>query len=122
MPTFYNKIDIESDTMTHTLETCDLIGVKPDGSSVNLGKTPLPARMKMREITVSYLEGSLEDEMSEASMGLLACEEFFTWWQAQQVAVKASALERVDAMMAGWRQDGDTVTYQDLLQLRNLLT
>lgn len=65
------------------IETCEAIGTRPDGTSEIIGAIPLPPEMKAREIVRSYFSGSIDDDMSEASLALGAMEELINWLKEQ---------------------------------------
>lgn len=58
-------------------EHVDLLGIRADGSAVNLGKVAMPARMKAREIVRNYIgePGNPDDDFddSEATQALRCC-------------------------------------------------
>ena len=60
-------------------ETVDLIGVRDDGTHVNLGKISMPPRMKAREIARSYFGPFEDDDASDAEMCFGALETFLDW-------------------------------------------
>jgi hypothetical protein len=76
-------------------ETCDLIGIKADGTRTELGKAPIPPMMKARDVVRSYFGGDVDDEMSDASMALQCCREVIDYMK--RAALKAAQpIERED--------------------------
>lgn len=64
------------------IETVDLVGIK-NGVETNLGKVPMPPKMKLKEIARSYFGGNPEDDSSDAALMVGAGMEFFDWLQKQ---------------------------------------
>ncbi|MDM0003928.1 hypothetical protein QTI51_03905 [Variovorax sp. J22G73] len=56
-------------------DTCTLMGVRADGSTVNLGAVPMPPLMKARDVVRSYFPGDPDDDMTDAAMALQCCRE-----------------------------------------------
>lgn len=65
------------------LETCKVIGVRADGTEVDLGERPLPPKMKARDIVRSYFGEIDEDEGNDGAMALWACNELVDWMAKQ---------------------------------------
>lgn len=73
-------------------DTVNVLGAKPDGSSVLLGTAPMPPRMKAREIAREYFGGFAEDDGSDADSCYWALVGFLDWleqhgWQPPAVVV-----------------------------------
>lgn len=65
------------------IETVQVIGVRQDGSEVDLGRTPMPPKMKAREIVRSYFGEIDEDAGNDGAMALWSCNELIDWMAAQ---------------------------------------
>ena len=76
-------------------ETCDLIGIKADGTRTELGKAPIPPMMKARDVVRSYFGGDVDDEMSDASMALQCCREVIDYMKRATLKA-AQPVERED--------------------------
>lgn len=77
-------------------ETNDVLGVKADGTQVNLGSMPLDPRFKMREIVRNYFSELTDDanDASDANMALWCLRDFYAWLLKQREAAKPSSSGR----------------------------
>lgn len=60
------------------VDTVELVGIK-DGKETALGRVPMPAEMKLREVMRAQFGGDPADKSSDAALGVAAGMEFWEW-------------------------------------------
>ena len=64
------------------LDTCELIGVRADGTEQALGKVRIPAKMKARELVQEQFGPIDEDGCNDAALAMYACEQLIAFMNA----------------------------------------
>jgi hypothetical protein len=77
-------------------DMCRMVGVRSDGTEVDLGAMPMPPLMKAKDIVRSYFGGNgFDDEMSDDALALQCCREVIDYMN--KAAPPAASLREQEA-------------------------